>query len=72
MFWIRPPSDTSVSCMLHAYPLFSPIRHIATCPMPGLQSTVKWRIEIVGLAVRVWADQVMTPVRLMNDTRTDL
>ena len=37
-----------------------------------LQSMMKWRIEIVGLAVRVWADQVMTPVRLMNDTRTDL
>jgi hypothetical protein len=37
-----------------------------------LQSTVERRIEIVSLAVGVWAHQIMTPVRLMNDTLTDL
>jgi hypothetical protein len=41
--------------MLLAYPLFSHIPHIATGLMLVLQSAVKWRIEIVGLAVEVVA-----------------
>ena len=58
--------------MSHAYPLFSPIPRVTIGTMFVLQSTVERRIEIVGLAVGVWVHQIMTPVRLMNDTRTDL
>jgi len=58
--------------MSHAYPLFSPIPRVTIGTMFVLQPAVERRIEIVGLAVGVWAHQIMTPVRLMNDTLTDL